>query len=178
MGCFGGWLLRGEASPTNGEPSRRSRLLLRSIGSASQPLAGCADRRAFDGAPIRIQGGMTTTVTVVEMVWLWVSEEGRLMTEDEIAAESGGHRLLTPGEGGTGVNSGTGVSMAGLEFRYRGAHTIWNRAAAERARPRLLGLGHERRAFLRPRCSRYTGPGSASVYSTHQGILATPPGLL
>ena len=53
-----------------------------------------------------------TTIRGGEAVWLWVSDEGHLMTEEEIAGESGGtvsSRIVR----GVRVLSGTGVVYGG-----------------------------------------------------------------
>ena len=81
--------------------------------------------------PIRIQGGMTTRQGG-ETVWLWVSEEGRLMTEDEIAGESGGtvsSRMVR----GVRVLTGTGVIYGGTRADTGEATNLLERVAAERA---------------------------------------------
>jgi hypothetical protein len=77
----------------------------------SQPVAPVPVAVPSAVRPIRIQGGLTN-IRDGEVVWLWVSDEGRLMTEDEIAGESGGtvsSRLVR----GVRVLAGTGVRYGG-----------------------------------------------------------------
>ena len=127
--------------------------------------------------PIRIQGGMTTTHGG-ETVWLWVSDEGRLMTEDEIAGESGGtvsSRMVR----GVRVLTGTGVIYGGTRADTGEATHLLERVAAERAvspapavsatsvGPSVPGPSHDTPA-----------PDPPPPIPTHPGILATPPGLL
>ena len=87
--CVWGLALRGEAGHQR-QPSRSSRLLLRCL--RPKPLSRwrlCRSSVPSAVHPVRIQGGMTT-IRGGEVEWLWVSEDGHLMTEDEIAGESGG----------------------------------------------------------------------------------------
>lgn len=127
--------------------------------------------------PIRIQGGMTTQQGG-ETVWLWVSDEGRLMTEDEIAGESGGtvsSRMVR----GVRVLTGTGVIYGGTRAHITEATDLLERVAAERAggpapavsatsvAPSVLGLS-----------DNTPPPDPPPHVQTHPGILATPPGLL
>jgi hypothetical protein len=62
--------------------------------------------------PIRIQGGMSQ-LRAGQEEWLWVSEDGRLLTVDEIAAESGGTVQATM-QRGVKVLKGTGVTWGGV----------------------------------------------------------------
>ena len=63
------------------------------------------------------------------MEWLWVSDDGHLMTEDEIAAESGG-MVRSRMVGGVRVLSGTGVQYGG-----RPAENVQHAATIEFYRP-------------------------------------------
>jgi zona occludens toxin len=147
---------------------------------ASQPVAGVPLVVPSIVHPIRIQGGMTTTQGG-ETVWLWVSEEGRLMTEDEIAGESGGavsSRIVR----GIRVLTGTGVIYGGTRADATNATQTLDRPAAERtaapppafsatsAVPSVPGPSHDTPAPDPP-------PHIPNI-PTHPGILATPPGLL
>jgi len=61
--------------------------------------------------PIRIQGGMSLPKEGTTE-WLWVSEDGRLLTTDEIAAESGG-TVQSVMHRGVMVLKGSGVMWGG-----------------------------------------------------------------
>jgi hypothetical protein len=120
--------------------------------------------------PVRIQGGMTT-LRGGEVVWLWVSDEGHLMTEEEIAGESGGtvsSRMVR----GVRVLSGTGVLYGGT-----------------RSEPAIVsGLGRFSSAELPANESVVSAapgepppapvPGRADLLATPPGLVASPPGLL
>ncbi|SLM49921.1 protein of unknown function [Nitrospira japonica] len=67
--------------------------------------------RLSDIHPIRIQGGMTDP-RLDGHEWLWVAEDGRLLTVDEIAAESGGTVQAITSRGGK-VLKGSGVLWGG-----------------------------------------------------------------
>jgi hypothetical protein len=143
----------------------------------SQPVVGVPVVMPSTVHPIRIQGGMTTQQGG-ETVWLWVSDEGRLMTEDEIAGESGGtvsSRIVR----GIRVLTGTGVIYGGRRADATNATQTLDRPAAERTaapppalsapsvEPSVPGPSHETPA-----------PDPLPHVPTHPGILATPPGLL
>jgi hypothetical protein len=64
-----------------------------------------------DITPIRIQGGMSHPRKGTNE-WLWVTEEGRLLTTDEIAAESGG-TVQSFMQRGVKVLKGSGVIWGG-----------------------------------------------------------------
>ena len=62
--------------------------------------------------PVRIQGGLTVFREGHE-VWLWVSEHGQLMTEDDIVSESGG-QVRSMMVRGVRVLKGSGVIYGGV----------------------------------------------------------------
>jgi len=110
--AFGGWLSGVKPIPPAAAVSTISAPPPLPTAAVSQPVAGVPVVVPATVHPIRIQGGMTTKHGG-KTVWLWVSDEGRLMTEDEIAGESGGtvsSRLLR----GVRVLSGTGVRYGGM----------------------------------------------------------------
>ena len=163
--AFGGWLSGVKPVPAATVSTIPASPSLPSV-QASQPVAGVPVMAVH---PIRIQGGMTTKQGG-ETVWLWVSDEGRLMTEDEIAGESGGtvsSRLVR----GVRVLSGTGVRYGGTRseqafvqnqipssFVESPAHeSAVNTAAAE---PPLA-----------------SGPGRPDLLASPPGLLASPPDL-
>lgn len=108
---FGGWLsgartIQQEAyTASRAVPPPPGLAPEQAVAMASVPLQG---RMA---APLRIQGGMTV-FREGEVVWLWVAENGKLYTEEEIASETGGtvsSRIVR----GVRVLSGTGVIYGG-----------------------------------------------------------------
>ena len=173
--AFGGWL-SGVKPVTPAVPTLPPPPPLHSA-QASQPVDGVPVVVPSTVHPIRIQGGMTM-MRAGEIAWLWVSDEGRLMTEDEIAGESGGtvsSRMVR----GVRVLTGTGVIYGGTRAETGEATNFLERVAAERAvrpappvsatsvAPSVPGPSHDTPA-----------PDPPPHISTHPGILATPPGLL
>ena len=120
--------------------------------------------------PIRIQGGMTT-FRDGEIVWLWVSDEGHLMTEEEIAGESGGtvsSRMVR----GVRVLSGTGVIYGGT--RSEPAMAL---GMVPSSSPEMPTRESEvNTAAVEPPVA--VVPGRTDPLATPPGGLATPPGLL
>lgn len=83
---------------------------LQSLGQAQNPYMVEAPSTAV--VPVHIEGGMTAWRRG-KGVWLWLTSDGRFLTEDEIAAESGGtvrSRMVR----GIRVLSGTGVQYGGF----------------------------------------------------------------
>ena len=119
--------------------------------------------------PVRIQGGMTT-LRGEEVVWLWVSDEGQLMTEEEIAGESGGtvsSRMVR----GVRVLSGSGVIWGGTDAKQgavAGAFPVpaWAKSDTEEQAP--AGAIQ----------AMPSGSPGAEVFATPPGIMATPPGIM
>jgi hypothetical protein len=120
--------------------------------------------------PVRIQGGMTT-IRGGQVAWLWVSEEGHLMTEDEIAGESGGtvsSRMVR----GVRVLSGTGVLYGGTRSEQAFASGMVRSPSPEMsARDSALSTaaGEPPPAAV---------PGGTDLVASPPGLLASPPGLL
>ena len=144
---------------------------------ASQPGAGVPVVVPSTVHPIRIQGGMTTKQSS-ETVWLWVSDEGRLMTEDEIAGESGGtvsSRMVR----GVRVLTGTGVIYGGIRADATDATQTLDRPAAERtAAPPPAFSAPSAVPPVPGSAGGTTAPDPPPSVPPHPGILATPPGLL
>ena len=136
----------------------------------SQPVAGVPVVMPSTVHPIRIQGGMTTTQGG-ETVWLWVSDEGRLMTEDEIAGESGGtvsSRLVR----GVRVLSGPGVRYGGIRSEQAVVSDLVPSSSVESpARESALNT-----AAVEPPPA--VAPGRPDLLASPPGLLASPPGLL
>ena len=143
----------------------------------SQPVAGVPVVMPQTVHPIRIQGGMTTTQGG-ETVWLWVSDEGRLMTEEEIAGESGGtvsSRMVR----GIRVLTGTGVIYGGRRADATDATQTLGRPAAEwTAAPPPAFSAPSAVPSVPGSAGRTTAPDPPPSVPQHPGILATPPGLL
>ena len=100
-----------------------------------------------------------------------VSDEGRLMTEDEIAGESGGtvsSRLVR----GVRVLSGTGVRYGGTRSEQAIVSDLIPSSSVESpARERALSA-----AAVEPPPA--VAPGRPDLLASHPGLLASPPGLL
>jgi hypothetical protein len=175
--AFGGWLSGVKPVPPAAAVTTLPVSPLLPAAPVSQAGAGVPVVVPSTVHPIRIQGGMSTS-RGGETVWLWVSDEGRLMTEDEIAGESGGtvsSRMVR----GVRVLTGTGVIYGGTRAETGEATHLLERVAAERAvrpapavsatsvGPSVPGPSHDTPA-----------PDPPPHIPTHPGILATPPGLL
>jgi len=120
--------------------------------------------------PVRIQGGMTT-IRGGQVAWLWVSEEGQLMTEDEIAGESGGtvsSRMVR----GVRVLSGTGVLYGGTRSEQAFASGMAPVFSAEI--PKIASTVNT--AAVEPPSAAV--PGGTDLLASPPGLLASPPGLL
>ena len=117
--------------------------------------------------PVRIQGGMTTFRSgMVE--WVWVSDDGRLMTEDEIASESGGtvsSRLVR----GVRVLAGTGVIYGGTRSEPVVAPELVSSFSKELpARDRTISMAADESSSI-------PVSGGKDLLASPPGLLATPP---
>ena len=166
--AFGGWLSGAKPAPA----ASVSKLPPPPLPSApgSQPVAPVPVVVPSAVRPVRIQGGMTS-IRDGQVMWLWVSEEGHLMTEEEIAGESGGtvsSRLVR----GVRVLSGTGVLYGGTRSEPVFASGMAPSSSAEMpATDRALSTasGEPPPAAV---------PGRTDLLATPPGLLASPPGLL
>ena len=166
--AFGGWLSGAKPAPA----AAVSKLPPPPFPSfqGSQPVAPVLVAVPSAVRPIRIQGGMTN-IRDGQVVWLWVSDEGHLMTEEEIAGESGGtvsSRLVR----GVRVLSGTGVRYGGTRSELAYASGLVSSSSAESpASDRAVSMapGEPPAAAV---------PGRTDLLSTPPGLLASPPGLL
>ena len=122
--------------------------------------------------PVRIQGGMTT-IRGGKVAWLWVSDEGHLMTEDEIAGESGGtvsSRLVR----GVRVLSGTGVIYGGTR-----SEQVYASALGIVPSLSVKSPASDRAVSTAPaEPSPAVVPGQTDLLASPPGLLASPPGLL
>ena len=166
--AFGGWLSGAKPVPAATISTIPASPPLPSV-QASQLVAGVPVVVPSPVHPIRIQGGMTTKQGG-ETVWLWVSDEGRLMTEDEIAGESGGtvsSRLVR----GVRVLSGTGVRYGGMRSEQAFVQNQISSSVESPAHESAL-----RAPAVEPPPS--VTHGRADLLASPPGLLASPPGLL
>jgi zona occludens toxin len=167
--AFGGWLSGAKPVP----PAAVSKLAPPPplpAAPVSQPVVGVPVAVPSAVRPVRIQGGMTTRRDG-QTVWLWVSEEGHLMTEEEIAGESGGtvsSRLVR----GVRVLSGTGVLYGGTRSEQALASGMVPSSSAM-IPPSGSALST---APVEPPPAAVTG--RTDPLATPPGLLASPPGLL
>jgi len=120
--------------------------------------------------PVRIQGGMTT-IRGGTVEWLWVSEDGHLMTEEEIAAESGGtvsSRMVR----GVRVLAGTGVFYGGTRSEQASASGMVPSSSPESPASGRAG------SMAPVEGPAAAVPGGTEILASPPGILASPPGLL
>jgi zona occludens toxin len=167
--AFGGWLSGAKPAPgalaSKLPPPPPLPAVPMSQPVAPVPVAGLSAVR-----PVRIQGGMTTIRDGVE-VWLWVSDEGHLMTEEEIAGESGGtvsSRLVR----GVRVLSGTGVLYGGTRSEPALASGMVPSSSAE------MLLSDRALSMAAGEPPPAAGPGRTDLLASPPGLLASPPGLL
>jgi hypothetical protein len=136
----------------------------------SQPVAPVPVVVPSSVQPVRIQGGMTT-IRGGTVEWLWVSDEGHLMTEDEIAGESGGtvsSRMVR----GVRVLSGTGVLYGGTRSEQPYASGMVPSLSVESpVSDRAVSLAPVEEPPV-------AAPGGTEILASPPGILASPPGLL
>jgi hypothetical protein len=166
---FGGWLSGAKPAPAAAVSKLPPPPPLPAF-QGPQPVARVPVAVPSAVRPIRIQGGMTT-MRGGEVVWLWVSEEGHLMTEEEIAGESGGtvsSRIVR----GVRVLSGTGVLYGGSRSEQAFASGMAPSSSVESpATDRALST-----AAAEPPPAAV--PGQTDLLATPSGLLASPPGLL
>jgi hypothetical protein len=163
--AFGGWLSGAKPAP----PTSRSKLSppppLPAAQENPQPVAVPSAVR-----PVRIQGGMTT-IRGGHPVWLWVSDEGQVMTEEEIAAESGGtvsSRMVR----GVRVLSGTGVLYGGTRSEQANSSGSLGSSSVEMpARVSAMSPAPDEPPAV-------PVPGKYDLLATPPGLMASPPGLL
>ena len=172
--AFGGWLSGAKPVPAVAVSTLPPPPPLPAVPAPAQPMTAPPPIATRPIRPVRIHGGMTT-VREGTVVWLWVSEEGQLMTEEEIAGESGGtvsSRMVR----GVRVLTGTGVIYGGTRADTT---NLLERVAAERAADPAPALSAPSGGPSAPGPSGATpAPDPPPSVPQHPGILATPPGLL
>ena len=173
--AFGGWL--SGAKPAQATTGAKLLPPPLPVVQAPQPVVGVPLNAVAPVRPIRIQG-VLTTLQGGEVVWLWISEEGHLMTEEEIAGESGGtvsSRMVR----GVRVLTGTGVIYGGTSPDSMDATRMLELRAAERAATPATAFSAMSVVPSVPGSSGgATAPEPPPYVPQHPGILATPPGLL
>lgn len=167
--AFGGWLSGAKPVPTAAMSKLPAPSPLPWV-QGPQPVAPVPVAAPSAVRPVRIQGGMTT-IRNGEAAWLWVSDEGHLMTEEEIAGESGGtvsSRLVR----GVRVLAGTGVIYGGMRSEHTIASEIVPSSSMEMpARDSAVSMAADESPPV-------PVSGGKDVLASPPGILATPPGLL
>jgi len=167
--AFGGWLSGANPVPVAVASKLSHSPPLPAI-QASQPVSSVPVAVPLVVRPVRIQGGMTT-IRDGEVAWLWVSDEGHLMTEEEIAGESGGtvsSRMVR----GVRVLTGTGVMYGGSRSET---------AVASEAVPLPPTEMPTRDSALNTAAVEIPPApvsGGTETLATPPGLLASPPGLL
>ena len=167
--AFGGWLSGVKPAPAAAVAKLRAPPPL-PAAPVSQPVAPVSVAVPSAVHPVRIQGGMTT-IRDGKVEWLWVSDEGRLMTEDEIAGESGGtvsSRMVR----GVRVLSGTGVLYGGTRSEQALA---LSRAPSSSPESSASDRAGSTASVEEPPAA---APGATDIVASPPGILASPPGLL
>ena len=173
---FGGWLSGAKPAPAVSVSKLPPPPPLPAV-HGSQLVVGAPVAVPSAVQPVRIHGGMTT-IRGGEAVWLWVSEDGHVMTEEEIAGESGGtvsSRMVR----GVRVLTGSGVLYGGTSADPTDALRALERRAAEQAATPAPAVSAMSVVPSAPASSGSpTSPDPPPYVPQHPGILATPPGLL
>jgi zona occludens toxin len=168
--AFGGWLSGAKPAPAAAVSKLPPPPPPLPAAKGSQPVAGVPLAVPSAVRPVRIQGGMTT-LRGGEVVWLWVSDEGHLMTEEEIAGESGGtvsSRMVR----GVRVLSGTGVLYGGTRSEQAYASASVRSSSAE------MPASNSAASTAPGEPPAAAVPGRTDLLATPPGLLASPPGLL
>jgi len=175
--AFGGWLSGAKPVPASAVSTLPPPPPVPAVPVPTQPVTAPPPIATRPVRPVRIHGGMTT-IREGAVVWLWVSEDGSLMTEEDIAGESGGtvsSRMVR----GVRVLTGTGVIYGGTRADTTDATHLLERVAAEGAVHPAPALSAPSVGPSAPGPSGETpAPDPPPFVPQHPGILATPPGLL
>ena len=122
--------------------------------------------------PIRIQGGLLTEVHGSPQ-WLYVSEFGRILTDDEIAQELGGI-VNARMDRGVRILFGSGVVWGGAASTPAASNPIPVDGGVLPA-PTVALRGAEERAPGEEAPPVPAGPGAQDLLARSPGLLATPP---
>jgi hypothetical protein len=120
--------------------------------------------------PVRIQGGLLTEVNGTPQ-WLYVSESGRIMTDEDIAMVSGGI-VNARMDRGVRVLYGSGVIWGGTASQSGEAVASGGSVLPV---PAFTTKGTEEKGLVEEVQPVPSGSPGADVFTTPQGILATPP---
>ena len=170
--AFGGWLSGVKPAPA-ASVLPLPPLPPLPLAKESQPVAPAQRVSVPIVQPVRIQGGLLTEVQGAPQ-WLYVSESGRIMTDEEIAMVSGGIvnarmdrgvRILS----GSGVVWGGEVSTPVASSPMSGG--VW-------PAPAVATMGAEERVPVEEAPPVPAGHGAKDLLATPLGLLASPPGLL
>lgn len=169
--AFGGWLSGVKPVPPTAAVSMLPDPPLLPAASASQPVAPVPVAVPVV-QPVRIHGGLLTEVHGSPQ-WLYVSESGRILTDDEIAILSGGIVNARMDRGvrilyGSGVTWGGAASQSG-EVMASGGSVL--------PAPTVATRGAEERASVEEAPPVPAGHGPKDLLASPPGLLATPPDL-
>ena len=122
--------------------------------------------------PVRIQGGLLTEVNGSPQ-WLYVSESGRIMTDEDIAMVSGGI-VNARMDRGVRMLSGPGVVWGGEASMPASSMPVGGGVLPV---PSLANIGTEQRASVDDASPVPAGNGAKDLLASPPGLLATPPDL-
>ena len=170
--AFGGWL-SGAKPPQAAAISTLPPPPPLPVAKESQPVAPAQLVSVPVVQPVRIQGGLLTEVQGVPQ-WLYVSESGRIMTDEEIAILSGGI-VNARMDRGVRILSGSGVVWGGEVSTPVASIPL---GGGMLPAPAFAEMGAEERAPVEETPPVPAGHGAKDLLATPPGLLASPPGLL
>jgi len=170
--AFGGWL-SGAKPPQAAAISTLPPPPPLPVAKESQPVAPAQLVSVPVVQPVRIQGGLLTEVHGVPQ-WLYVSESGRIMTDEEIAILSGGI-VNARMDRGVRILSGSGVVWGGEVSTPVASIPL---GGGMLPAPAFAEMGAEERAPVEETPPVPAGHGAKDLLATPPGLLASPPGLL
>jgi len=170
--AFGGWL-SGAKPPQAAVVSTLPPPPPLPVATESQPVTPAPPVSVPVVQPVRIQGGLFTEVQGVPQ-WLYVSESGRIMTDEEIAILSGGI-VNARMDRGTRILYGSGVIWGGATVPSSEAVAS---VGSVMPVPSVTTLGTQERISVNEAPPVPAGNGVKDLLATPPGLLASPPGLL
>jgi zona occludens toxin len=172
--AFGGWLSGVKSVPPMAPVSTLPAPPLLPVAPVSQPVAPAHPVSVPVVQPIRIQGGVLTEVHGAPQ-WLYVSESGRIMTDEEIAMVSGGI-VNARMDRGVRILSGSGVLWGGAASTPTASSPIPVGGGVLPA-PTVATTGAEERAPGEEAPPVPAGHRAKDLLASPPGLLATPPDL-